>query len=309
MNDKLFFSIAKHKMILVGTDGSYTKKFETNYIMITPGQSMDVLLEANQHPGLYSMAASSYYTITDTEFNNTTTTAILQYYNGSNDVSSSSSLIMPHLPAHNQTQPATRFTKKLRSLASKDHPVRVPLTVDTKLFFTLSINLLNCSTSEPCEAPYRFSASLNNISFITPSIDVLRAYYYGIDGVFDRDFPSKPPNAFNYTGNDLPQNLLTPEFGTKVTVLKYNARVELILQGTNVVECDNHPFHIHGYSFYVVGWGFGNFNPRRDPLRFNLLDPPEQTTVGVPRDGWVAIRFQANNPGEFECVYNYIYSD
>ncbi|KAL6329552.1 hypothetical protein AAG906_022129 [Vitis piasezkii] len=295
MNDKLFFAIAKHKMKLVGTDGCYTKPLETNYIMITPGQSMDVLLEANRHPSLYYMAASSYFTIVDTEFDNTITTAILQY-NGL--YHRSPSPLMPHLPAHNQTQAATRFTKKLRSLASKDHPARVPLKVDTKLFITLSINLVNCS-SKPCEGPYgkRFSASLNNISFITPSIDVLRAYYYGLDGVFDKDFPSKPPNAFNYTGNNLPQNLLTPDFRTKVTVLKYNARVELILQGTNVFEGDNHPFHLHGYSFYVVGWGFGNFNPRRDPLRFNLIDPPEQTTVGVPRNGWVAIRFRADNPG------------
>ena len=309
MNYKLFFAIATHKMTLVGTDGSYTKPFQTNYIMITPGQSMDVLLEANQHPSLYYMAASSYFTISNSEFDNTTTTALLQY-NDSNDPSPSP--LMPHLPAHNKTQAATRFTKKLRSLASKKHPVRVPLTVDTKLFITLSINLVNCSTAKPCEGPYntRFSASLNNISFIMPtSCDILRAYYYGIDGVFDKDFPSKPPNAFNYTGNDLPDNLLMPDFGTKVTVLKYNARVELILQGTNVLEGDNHPFHMHGYSFYVVGWGFGNFNPRRDPLRFNLMDPPEQNTVGVPRNGWVAIRFRADNPGELECIFTSILSN
>ncbi|PRQ33156.1 putative laccase [Rosa chinensis] len=50
-------------------------------------------------------------------------------------------------------------------------------------------------------------------------------------------------------------------------VLKYNASVELVLQGTNVLASDNHPVHLHGYSFYVVGSGFGNFNPKQDPTR------------------------------------------
>ncbi|KAA8536485.1 hypothetical protein F0562_028963 [Nyssa sinensis] len=111
------------------------------------------------------------------------------------------------------------------------------------------------------------------------------------------NFPRKPPRKFNYTGENLPENLLTPAFGTKAMVLEYNASVELILQGTNVLVGDNHPMHLHGFSFYVVGWGFGNFNPKQDPLKYNLVDPPEETTVGVPTNGWVALRFRADNPG------------
>lgn len=82
-----------------------------------------------------------------------------------------------------------------------------------------------------------------------------------------------------------------------MVVLEYNASVELVLQGTNVLASDNHPVHLHGYSFYVVGWGFGNFNPKKGPLSYNLVDPPQESTVGVPKNGWVAIRFRADNPG------------
>ncbi|KAA8536484.1 hypothetical protein F0562_028962 [Nyssa sinensis] len=57
MDENLFFAISHHKLTLVGTDGCYTKPFKSDYIMITPGQSMDVLLEANQPPNLYYMAA------------------------------------------------------------------------------------------------------------------------------------------------------------------------------------------------------------------------------------------------------------
>ncbi|WKA11166.1 hypothetical protein VitviT2T_028692 [Vitis vinifera] len=34
-----------------------------------------------------------------------------------------------------------------------------------------------------------------------------------------------------------------------------------------------------------------------DPLHYNLVDPPHQNTISVPKNGWVAIRFEASNPG------------
>lgn len=79
--------------------------------------------------------------------------------------------------------------------------------------------------------------------------------------------------------------------------LEFNTGVELILQGTSLVSAENHPFHLHGHDVFVVGQGFGNFDPEKDPQKFNLVDPMRRNTVGVPSGGWVAIRFLANNPG------------
>ena len=86
--------------------------------------------------------------------------------------------------------------------------------------------------------------------------------------------------------------------GTKVKVLNYNESVQIVFQGTNVMKGSvNHPMHMHGYSFYVVGSGFGNYDDEADPKGFNFVDPPKVTTFGVPKKGWLAIRFIANNPG------------
>jgi laccase len=63
-----------------------------------------------------------------------------------------------------------------------------------------------------------------------------------------------------------------------------------------------HPLHLHGFNFFVIGQGSGNYDPARDPARFNLVDPVERNTVGVPAGGWVAIRFRADNPGPFVCT-------
>ncbi|WKA10686.1 hypothetical protein VitviT2T_028247 [Vitis vinifera] len=197
------------------------------------------------------------------------------------------------------TDAAANFTVRLRSLANEDYPVDVPQTVDTHMYITISMNTLPC-VNNSCDGPdgSRLASSLNNISFVEPSIDVLQAYYKGINGVYDTDFPNEPPYYFNFTGDDLPDTLLTPERGTKVKVLDYNSNVEIVFQGTNVMNAaENHPMHLHGYSFYVVGNGTGNFDNSTDPTRYNLVDPPEVNTVGVPKNGWVAIRFRADNPG------------
>uniref|UniRef100_A0A0A9CQ57 Plastocyanin-like domain-containing protein n=1 Tax=Arundo donax TaxID=35708 RepID=A0A0A9CQ57_ARUDO len=69
------------------------------------------------------------------------------------------------------------------------------------------------------------------------------------------------------------------------------------MQGTSILGAESHPLHLHGFNFFVVGQGFGNFDPAKDPAKYNLVDPVERNTVGVPAAGWVAIRFRADNPG------------
>ncbi|KAK9914680.1 hypothetical protein M0R45_038442 [Rubus argutus] len=292
----LFFSIANHKVTVVGSDASYTKPFTTDYVTIPPGQTLDLLLTANQSPSkYYYMAARAYLGGVGIAYDNTTTTAILQY---KNHVPSSTPPLLPALPAYNDTNASVHFTGSLRSLADKNHPVDVPLKITTHLFYTLSVNTFPCPKNS-CAGPNgsRLAASVNNISFMTPTIDILQAYYYHVNGVFGTRFPNFPPLLFNFTAQDLPLYLQTPKRSTEVKVLEYNATVELVFQGTNVVSGDDHPMHLHGFSFYVVGWGLGNFDKDKDPLTYNLVDPPLKNTITVPVNGWTAIRFKADNPG------------
>ncbi|KAF8364744.1 hypothetical protein HHK36_033281 [Tetracentron sinense] len=297
MNEELFFSIAQHQLTVVGTDGAYIKPLTVDYLMITPGQTMDVLLEADQSSSHYYMAARAYSSGTGVPFDNTTTTAILQY---SGNYTVPSSLSLPYLPYYNDTAAVTNFTRGLRSLASEDHPIAVPKTVDTRVYTTISMSTYPCANNS-CDGPNgsRVLASMSNISFVTPSIDILGAYYNQISGVYDTDFPNEPPYFFNFTADEISSDLLTPTFGTKVIVVEYNSSVEIVIQGTNLLStAENHPMHLHGYNFYLVGSGFGNFNNVTDPNGYNLVDPPEVNTVGIPKNGWTAIRFLADNPGK-----------
>ncbi|KAF5664245.1 putative multicopper oxidase [Fusarium heterosporum] len=81
-------------------------------------------------------------------------------------------------------------------------------------------------------------------------------------------------------------------------------RVDIII---NNLDDGAHPFHLHGYSFYVLsayreqGRGsWGSYNPysgEPPPNGLNLDFPLRKDTVSVPRRGHVVLTFVADNPG------------
>ncbi|XP_010257021.1 PREDICTED: laccase-12-like [Nelumbo nucifera] len=299
LNQELFFTVANHQMTVVAADASYTKPFTTSVLMLGPGQTTDVLINTNQPPGRYYIAARAYQSAQNAAFDNTTPTAILEYKSAPCPKKGLSvQPVFPLLPAYNDTPTATAFAAGLKSPSKVD----VPTDIDENLFFTVGLGLFNCPprfSRSRCQGPNgtRFTASMNNVSFVLPSnFSILQAYQQGIPGVYTTDFPAVPPVQFDYTGN-VSRALWQPVPGTKVYKLKFGSRVQLVLQGTSIFSAENHPIHIHGYDFYIVAEGFGNFNPQTDTAKFNLVDPPMRNTVAVPVNGWAVIRFVADNPG------------
>ncbi|KAI4302440.1 hypothetical protein MLD38_038185 [Melastoma candidum] len=297
LNQELFFTVANHKFTVVGADASYLKPFPTSVIMLGPGQTTDVLISGDQPPARYYIAARAYQSAQGAPFDNTTTTAILEYKSAPCPAKNgpTTTPAAPVLPAFNDTATVTAFTQSLKSSGN----ALVPNKIDENLFFTVGLGLFNCPKNFKCQGPNgtRFTASMNNISFVLPSnISVLQAYTQGIPGVFTADFPANPPTQFDYTGN-VPRSLWQPVPGTKTYKVKFGSSVQLVLQGTNIQTAENHPIHLHGYDFYIIAEGFGNFNPKTDTAKFNLVDPPMRNTVAVPVNGWAVIRFVADNPG------------
>ena len=285
-------------MTVVEADAAYTKPFTTNVVMIGPGQTTNVLVTANQPPGRYYIAATAYASAPGVAFDNTTTTAVLEYKSAACKTKNGSPIkpILPQLPFWNDTNTANAFTAQFRGISEG----KVPLEIHENLFFTVSLGLINCSRpSFRCQGPNntRFTASMNNVSFVLPRRNsILQALYQNTPGVFTTDFPPVPPVQFDYTGQ-VSRAMWTPSRGTKLYKLKFGSHVQIVLQNTNISSIEDHPMHLHGYQFFVVGSGKGNFNPQRDPANFNLVDPPVRNTVGTTPGGWVAIRFVADNPG------------
>ncbi|CAL5384224.1 unnamed protein product [Camellia sinensis] len=264
MNADVFFAIADHNLTIVGMDGNYLKPTVASYVVISPGQTMSVLLRANQPLGQYYMATREYDSSvpSNTDYDKTNATAILEYI-GNYTFPSDPIFPSTNLPSFEDFIAADNFLSRLRSLASHDHPSDVPKKHYNPL-----------------------AASMNNITFVNPNTDILSAYYWNLSGVYTTDFPNQPFSYYNFTDEDLTINTASMQ-GTKVKMLNYNETVEIIFQGTNIPNTsETHPMHLHGYNFYVVGSGYGNFDPEIDPKGYNLVDPLHVNTIAIPRNGW-----------------------
>ncbi|PPR97807.1 hypothetical protein GOBAR_AA22849 [Gossypium barbadense] len=272
MNEQQFFTITNHTVIVVAQDASYVRRFKSDYILISPGLTMDVLVSANRNVGLYYMATRPF-----------SDSAALNSRGGLN-----ASLIQ--LPAMDDTDAMLNFVSRIRNTnVTQNMPKNVPVDTDInrRVYIAVAVNRLPCNTSK-CVVSERIVSSLNNVSFVSPRIDILQAYYRNISCVFTQDFPLNPSEFYDFTGQLTGFNSGT-EYRTRAIVVNYGEAVKIVL----------HPIHFHGYSFYWVGAGLGNFNNETDPSTYNLIDPPLINTVHVPCRGWVALRFFANNPGKF----------
>ncbi|KAJ4825831.1 Laccase-6 [Turnera subulata] len=293
LNMEVFFGIADHQLTIVEADAEYTKPLTTDRVMLGPGQTINVLVTADQRIGKYSMAVGPYMSARNVAFQNITAVAYFQYLGALPN-----SLSLPaKLPKFNDNLAVKTIMSGLRGLDSS----KVPKEIDTNLFVTVGLNVNKCRSKNPkqnCQSNNgTMAASMNNISFIKPPVSILEAYYKGIEGYFTDDFPGAPLKFYDFV-NGAPNNApidTNSMNGTRAKVVEYGSRVQIILQDTGTVTTENHPIHLHGYSFYVVGFGTGNYNPQTASL--NLVDPPYMNTIGVPVGGWAAIRFKADNPG------------
>ncbi|KAM0948345.1 putative laccase [Dioscorea sansibarensis] len=303
LNNQLFFKIAGHNFTVVAVDASYTMPYPTDVLVLAPGQTVDALMVADAPPGQYYMAASAYISAVsppNVSFDNTTTTAILQYkYANVPPSTNNSMMFIPFMPAFNDTPTANNFYSSLTGLIKPGMPL-VPLHVDEKMFITSGLGVMPCRADQTKCNKFQVRGTMNNISFQFPTrTSLLEAHFNGVQGIYTRDFPDRPPLVFDYTNNSLNAALplILTTTGTKLKRLKYNSVVEVVLQNTALIAAESHPLHIHGLNFFVLAQGFGNYNEGAAQKMFNLVHPQVRNTIAVPPGGWAVIRFTANNPG------------
>ncbi|XP_042511016.1 laccase-7-like [Macadamia integrifolia] len=296
LNHQLFFKIAGHNFTVVAVDASYTEPYLTDVVLSGPGQTVDVLLVPNQPPKGYYMAIQGYNSTGPAAlFLNKTSTAILEYENSTSSVPE-----MPVLPPFDDTPTAFKFYSNLTSPINSVN--NVPIQVDVQMFITIGMSVTPCATCNvPNQKGIRLSANMNGKSFQLPTnMSILRASFTSAPGVFTEDFPTQPLLAFDYTNSTKLLNqtqFVLAQKSTSVKRIPFNSSVEIVLQNTAIITVESHPMHLHGYDFYVMAMGFGNYNPTEDIKKFNYFNPQKRNTVAVPAGGWAVIRFRADNPG------------
>ncbi|KAL4428183.1 hypothetical protein ABPG75_002272 [Micractinium tetrahymenae] len=103
-----------------------------------------------------------------------------------------------------------------------------------------------------------------------------------------------------------------PTAGTHLIPLKKGEVADMVLQnlnananngdyrgeaGTNRTAQEQHPFHLHGHHFWLLGSGLGVYDPVANASSLNTANPPLRDTATLPQGGWVVLRFRADNPG------------
>ncbi|XP_078446928.1 laccase-7-like [Wolffia australiana] len=298
LDTQFFFKIAGHPLTVVAIDAAYTAPYRTKEVVLAPGQTVDAILVADAPAGSYYMAARPYDSVQIVPFDNTTTTAILRYAS-SNDAAA----VMPKMPAFNDAATAYRFYSSLTGLVYDGAPP-LPLRVDERMFVVFGLNLVPCDKGNgtTCAGPFgeKFAASMNNASFQLPKrLSLLEAHFFGMPGIFTPDFGDRPPVIFDYTSEKIRMKaeMMQTSKSIKVKRIRYNSTVEVALQNTAFLAKESHPIHLHGFNFFVLAQGFGNYDRARAEKRFNLVNPQVRNTIAVPVGGWAVIRFVANNPG------------
>lgn len=303
LGNQLFFKVAGHSFTVVSVDASYTKPYKTDVVVLGPGQTVDALMIANAPPARYYMAAQAYISTAPPPpprppFDNTTTTGIVQY----KSTESSSQHVTTTMPSFFDSGIADHFYTNLTSLIRPGDPT-VPLHVDEQMFVVYGFGIASCQPGQVLcnQTQGALAARMNNVSFQSPTtMSLLEAHFKGINGIYTSDFPAKSPVTFDFTNASAVAALQTLTFtakGTKLKKLKYNSTVEMVLQNTAILGVENHPMHLHGFNFFVLARGYGNYNATTAVKSYNLVDPQVRNTVGVPAGGWAVIRFTANNPG------------
>jgi FtsP/CotA-like multicopper oxidase with cupredoxin domain len=62
----------------------------------------------------------------------------------------------------------------------------------------------------------------------------------------------------------------------------------------------DHPIHLHGHDFFVIGQDTGTYDESTANLNWN--NPVRRDTATLPASGWLAIAFSSNNPGAWLMV-------
>jgi len=200
-------------------------------------------------------------------------------------------VVVPKFPNNITLKPMDKYVAKLKDLGT----YALKKTPDQDLIYTVNTAFVFCDPGEPCL--FKIMGAIQNITFDNPvSTSIIQAYASGANGVYTADFPDKPPSLNLKLTNTTPGYFYGSR-GTRVKTLNYGDVVQVVFQNLYAAGVLDHPFHLHGHDFYVIGRGYGIYDPAKDPAKFNLVNPPLFNTFGIPNAGWLAIRFHANNPG------------
>ncbi|KAK4759105.1 hypothetical protein SAY87_020406 [Trapa incisa] len=269
LSTSLNFRIQGHAMKLVEVEGSHTIQNMYDSLDVHVGQSVAVLVTLNQAP-------KDYYIVASTRFMKTvlTATATLHYTNSLAAVSGPLP-VGPTYQIHWSVKQARTFRWNLTASAARPNPQGSfhygEITPSRTIQLANSAPLIN--------GKRRFA--VNGVSYVNADTPLKLADYFNIPGVFStssiQTFPTR--SAASIATSVMPASL--HEF------------IEIVFQNN---ERTVQSWHLDGYDFWVVGYGFGRWTPT-SRRKYNLVDSLTRHTAQVYPNSWTSILVSLDNQG------------
>ncbi|ORX99152.1 hypothetical protein K493DRAFT_365755 [Basidiobolus meristosporus CBS 931.73] len=284
-NRVLSFGIEGHLLTIIEADGSYVVATPVDQLHISPGQRYSAIVHTHHQSGNFYMK---------------------------------SELIGP-TPAPNNGLGILHYADAVKPDTRASNPVvNVPAVRSPKYLeeFDLFKPLPGAPSHSEVPFPEHYDREivieirdsgdrsfLNGVSYQVPAGNMLQALLSG-----KRSTHPDYRKAIMNGGYDAVRESYPIRYGEVIQVVLQNT----YLKGAEV--CLTHPFHLHGYSVYDLGGGYGKYDAQNASLAIqriknplyrdvvNVYGEPGTGSYGNPC-GYRVIRFVADNPGVwlFHC--------
>ncbi|KAI9491897.1 Cupredoxin [Zychaea mexicana] len=285
------FTIAQHRMTIIEVDGVLIQPYETDSLLVVPGQRFSVLLRADQPP------EDSYYISTESVFTPDATSngvAILQ--------SIVPKMFEPHArkatvpaqipapPPNTSRQPENYLFPEFRPVYPERHNFNSPPD--------RTIELVPVDTRMP-DGTVRWLVNGRLAPEWSPSLIQLLQEMHQV--------------RINNTAIEMNAEGRGDGFddGHQTYPLMVDEVVDFVIQGTVILDdglCPAHPWHTHGMVHYTIAHGVGAYVHARDKdirtyptptakdISLIYPAPPSTAAPGTPCS-WTKFRVLVKNPG------------
>ncbi|KAH8681126.1 multicopper oxidase-domain-containing protein [Xylariales sp. PMI_506] len=280
-----WFSIDNHSMEIVELDGVEIEPISARGVYLNIGQRVSVIVTTNQTTGNYYMRATlpqtcflPYvpYNSTGLESSGYAVRGILSYDTadlGAEPIGTAGNTSNPYGVDNNNARGDVWE-------GCDDMPFDIPKPMRP-------LDAVDVSDANMLYFEYMFRQAQDvNRIFINKTAYAPLEDNATLWKALDQNFDPAAANSYNSWNFGLNQQVLLVPDADK--------GVQIVINSLDAME---HPWHFHGHTVQVVGWGKGLYGTATNGTIWNLSNPMRRDTVTVPAMSHVVLRFTADNPG------------
>ncbi|KAI1782831.1 multicopper oxidase [Ganoderma leucocontextum] len=261
------FSVDNHTLTVVEADGTPVKSFEVSSVSVAVAQRYSVLLRTNQSAGAYWIRAGldqDAFTY-DNPGVQTEIRGVLRYGVANDTIPDFTLLDNP--PSLSAGSPEELDTSDLVPVGGGPAP-----NATFQVYFTISMQYASTTGDNYLS---KFLAFVNSTS------------WEPLQGT---------STLFSHLGNGTSDGSATLASSQLITTINEQHVVQMVIDN---LDDGDHPFHLHGQKFWIVGQGDGRFQG----ATVNNTTPMLRDTLVIPAYTHAVLRFNADNPGfwAFHC--------